>query len=350
MWLPPSWTLEPFVAAVVERWELGRREEVAVEAMVGSTNRLWRLSVGGGGAFVVKELGHERVDCPSVERRRRAAAFERHVFAGGRVAMPEPLPLPVPDGDGELFAVLPGSRDQPCLVRVHRWCDGVRPEPVDRPVATAAGEALAAIHDAGAAWSTEPSGTIRWWEQEPLAVIDRLRGSALDDVRERARALARAALDLIAEAEAVAGPGNAGDWVFSQADHKPQNSLLDPAGERLLVLDWDECAHCPPRLEAVESALRWAVASATPDEAFRSFLAGYAAGGRPAIVSLEERDFGKWVAAVLGWFAFQSRRVLGDWPTDAPHERREAEGMARWSLDELERTLRSLPTWARWAD
>jgi hypothetical protein len=334
-WAPTTATIEPFVVAVADRFALGRRRDIELTAMPGSANRLWRFDVGRE-AFVVKELSHERVD--GIDRRRRAAAFEQSVFEAGRLAMAEP----VPDLDDEIIAVVEGSRGAPVLARVHRWTDGRRPMPVPIAIAAAAGEALAVIHRQGAAWSTEATGSLRWWEVDPLVVIARLHDGPLADVAPDAAVIARDALTIASDAEAIEG-----DWVFSHADHKPQNALVE--GGALIVLDWDECGHCHPRLEAVEAALRWAVETEDAPAAFRAFLGAYAAAGGTPIVDLLPSDFGKWTAALLGWFSYQSRRVLGDWATDAAHERREAESMARDALGELRRTLRSLEVWASWA-
>jgi len=325
--------MEPFVVAVTDRFHLGPRRTIAVSAMVGSANRLWRFDVAQD-SFVVKELSHERTD--QIDRRRRAA-FERSVFEAASLAMPEPIV----DRDGDIVTVVQGSRGEPCIVRVHRWMEGLRTPAVTSSIAATAGAALAVIHDHGASWSTERAGSLRWWDQDPRAVIDRLHESPLRDIASAATALASEAIALVAEAENTVGP-----WIYSHNDHKPQNALVVDGA--VAVLDWDECGHCHPRLEAVESALRWAAESADMPGAFRAFLAAYAAAGTP-IVDLSERDFGKWVAALLGWFSFQARRVLGDWASDAAFERRQAEAMARDAVAELERTLGSISTWASWA-
>jgi Ser/Thr protein kinase RdoA (MazF antagonist) len=334
-WRPTFATIEPFVVGVVEAFGFGDRRRVGVTAMTGGANRLWRFDVSGAGCFVVKELSHERVDERQLERRRRAAAFERAVFDRAAVLLPEPLIAM----DGSIVRVLPGSRGGRCLVRVHRWIDGRRPSPVTEELAERAGAVLAAVHREGRAWSSPPTGSLRAWEQEPLDVIARLRGPAvLADVAGEASALAVDALALIASAEALPG-----GWIFTHADHKPQNALA--VGGEIALLDWDECRHCPPRLDAVDAALRWsAEAGGSEGAAFRAFLEGFGDLDGP----LDARDFGKWVADLLGWFGFQARRTLGDWPADTAHERGEAEALARTALVELEHTLRSIPEWTTW--
>ena len=329
-WTPTLATVEPFVRGISEQFALGARRDVAVSAMVGSTNRLWRFDVGPE-AFVVKELSHDDVD--QIDRRRRAASFERAVYEAGSLPMAEPLF----DRDDEIVTVAMGSRGEPCPVRVHRWIAGDAPKVTPR-VARAAGEALAAIHGCGSAWSTRPSASLRWWDQDPLAVAARLEEeeSPLRDIAGTAEAVIRRALVVVGDAEAIEG-----EWIYSHADHKPQNSLEVSGG--LAILDWDECGYCHPRLEAVESALRWSVAAAEPAVAFRAFLDGYG-----ELAPLEARDFGKWVAALLGWFSFQARRTLGDWPTETRFDRLEAETMARDTVDELEVALASLSLWSSW--
>ncbi|HUS22080.1 MAG TPA: hypothetical protein VMZ66_08735 [Aeromicrobium sp.] len=329
-WSPTLATIEPFVREVMDGFCLGDRSDVMVSALIGSTNRLWRFDVGGA-SYVVKELSHESVE--QIDRRRRAAAFERAVFESGALAMPEPLF----DRHNEIVVTALGSRGTHSLVRVHHWITGDRPADIPPSLAEAAGHALAVIHGYGRTWSTEPSGSLRWWEQDPLAVAGRLENSALSDIAGTAAALIGSAIEVIGDAESIEG-----EWIYSHADHKPQNALVVDAA--LAVLDWDECGHCNARLEAVESALRWSVAAEDPPGAFRAFLDGY--GG---ISSLSERDFGKWVAALLAWFSFQARRALGDWATDAAFERLEAEVMTRDTVVELERTLNSLSLWSSWA-
>jgi hypothetical protein len=81
-----------------------------------------------------------------------------------------------------------------------------------------------------------------------------------------------------------------------------------------------------------------------PPAAFRAFMKGY--GG---IGPLEQRDFGKWLAALLGWFSFQARRTLGDWPTETTFDRLDAQKMARDTLLEIERALTSMTLWTSWA-
>jgi hypothetical protein len=60
-WTPTLTTVEPFVGEIVERFQLGARRDVAVTAMIGSANRLWRFDVRLE-SFVVKELSHEGVE------------------------------------------------------------------------------------------------------------------------------------------------------------------------------------------------------------------------------------------------------------------------------------------------
>jgi uncharacterized damage-inducible protein DinB len=152
---------------------------------------------------------------------------------------------------------------------------------------------LAIIQAHGRAWSTEASGTLRfWWRQDPSAVVARSPRGPLADVAPSAATLLAAAIEVIVAAESLEG-----EWIYSHADHKPQNSLVPrPAAGAVAVLDWDECGHCHPRLEAVEAALRWAVAAGDPPVAFRAFLDGHGGVGE-----VHEHDFGKWVAALVGW-------------------------------------------------
>jgi hypothetical protein len=159
--------------------------------------------------------------------------------------------------------------------------------------------------------------------------------------RSDACAAVTSALDLITEAERTAG-----DATYSHLDHKPENSLLSDDG--LVVVDWDECGHCPPRLEAAESALRWA-GGAAPDVArFRAFVERYEIGGG-RLSPIEPLDFSKWLAALVGWASFSARRALGDHDDDEGElDHASAAAMAVDALCGLESSLRSLETWASW--
>ncbi len=251
------------------------------------------------------------------------------------------MPEPVVAADGEIVCPLTGSRGSIVPVRVHRWLDG---RPLDRPGCAClveAGRSLAAIQEVGRQVSRESTGTLAWWDTDPPAVLERLRtGPAPSVDYEDARAAIREALDVVEEGEALPG-----DWVFTHCDHKPDNSL-DVDG-RPAVLDWDECGCCHPRLEAVEAALRWAGEAQAGRRAFEAFLEGYSAAGGDA-ADLEPRDFAKWLAALVGWFAYQARRAMGDWEDENEAEREAAMRMALDTLRAIRPTLEKLPVWSGW--
>lgn len=323
-----------FVDDVVAAFGLGSTAGITVEPMVGSANRLWRFSTRRE-QFVVKEFAHDGGD--DLQRRRRAASFERSVFESALVRMPEP----VVTADGEIVVRVRGSRGEPLAVRVHRWLDGTSARRATLQAIEAAGAVLQVIQTAGAAWSAVPTGSIRWWDAEPpLEVVDRVRSSELAWATVEARPVVRDALEIVGMAEQIEG-----SWVYSHCDHKPENAFVvhgQPA-----VLDWDECGHCHPRLEAVEAALRWAAVPDPRRELFERFLAGYVRDGAN-LDQLSERDFGKWLAALLRWFSFQARRALGDWDSDTPDERTAAAAMAIDAVDGLRSALSALPTWSSW--
>jgi hypothetical protein len=280
--------------------------------MVGSANRLWRV-----GDVVVKELVH---DAPhDLDRRRRAGAFERAVFASGEVIMAEPLA-------GDLERVV-GSRGVELTVRRHRFVDGVRPSTTH---ASEAGRQLAVVQRHGAAWSTESKGSLHRWEVDPLVVADRL---GVD------KGVLRDALTIV-----DAGAATTGEWLFSHLDHKPQNCLVTGDG-RLVLLDWDECGHVHPRHEAVEAALRWSdVIDGEPDrDAFSAFLSAH---GTPLPIVVG--DVAKHAAAILGWFSYQGRRSLGEWATDTARDRHVAAELVDDVLGQIRRTVASVETWCNW--
>lgn len=327
--------MHAFVNDVADWLGLGPAGTIDVAPMVGSANRLWRFRTSDGD-LVVKELSHDAPD--DLHRRRGAAAFERAVFERNALAMAEPLI----GQDGELVALRRGSRGDAVPVRAHRWLEGAVIGGRGTAVLGSAGASLHLIQEVGAGWSTKDGGSLRRWDEDPLAVAKRLRASAHADVGARALQLGTDALDLIAEAESTSGP-----WVYSHLDHKPENSLA-VSGLRVAVLDWDECGHCHRRLEVVESALRWSQVGDDRATSFRTFLDGYRAAGGD-LPRLVPSDFGKWVAALLGWFSFQARRALGDFPTDTQRERSEAAAMAAATVGALRETLESVSEWARWS-
>lgn len=326
--------MEEFVEAVSKHFGLGPAGDARVTEMQGSANRLWRFDTRPG-SFVVKELSH---DAPKdLDRRRRAAAFERAVFDQRHVLLPEPIFAT----DGEIVAMLVGSRGVPCPVRVHRWVDGDRIYGSDPEFFRGAGISLGRIQQAGQDWSRQPNGSLRWWDEEPLVVIDRLvAADLLPDVPGSLRPVTESVLELLDGAEKLGG-----EWVYSHCDHKPENSLRVAALP--VILDWDECGHIHPRLEAVEAALRWAGGRAPEQAAFRALLDGYGEVAGP-VEALVEADFAKWLAALLGWFTFQARRALGDWPTETAEERAQAWASASRAWQGLRGSLANLPEWARW--
>lgn len=183
------------------------------------------------------------------------------------------------------------------------------------------------IQRVGSEWSSQPEGSLRWWDQDPLEVIGRLDVSGrLPTDKDQVLSVAHSTLDLIGAAEAFSGP-----WGYSHCDHKPENALSVvgvPA-----VLDWDECGHIHPRLEAIESALRWSgrrspgtTLTWPRQHLFVAFLEGYEQTGI-GIHHLEPPDFAKSLAALLGWFAFQARRSRAIGPLTVPPSGR---GQLRW--------------------
>lgn len=239
-----------------------------------------------------------------------------------------------------LVVPVAGSRGERSAIRLHRWFDGAPARSPSSVRCRDAGASLEMIQRVGATWSSRPTGDLRWWDVEPDEVLDLLAHSALADLAARASSPIHDALELIALAESVDG-----DWIFTHCDHKPENSMF--AGDLVVVLDWDECGHCHPELEAIEAALRWSNPDRPSREHFTAFLDGYRdAGG--VILEGSERSFGKWIAALTGWFCFQSRRAIGEWPADSAAERQGAESMANDAIAGLEFALGNLVTWAQW--
>jgi Ser/Thr protein kinase RdoA (MazF antagonist) len=323
-----------FGRRVCAAYGLGQ-DGIALTAMTGSSTRLWELRTPAG-RFVVKEFCYDTQDRSATLA--VSAEFEYDIWQSKALLVPEPVRAV----DGRLIVRLPGLREQELTVRVHRWLDGrAVPVPASRGVAAAAGESLAAIQQAGLTVGAQPCGSLRWWAWDLYQVLGRLTDAALlrPGQSDEVSGLLPQALAVVAAGERLPG-----GWGYTHSDHKPENSLL--VADRIAVLDWDECGYNHPRLEAVESALRWAGANdGEPDPAaFRQFMRGYESrAGRLGL--LAPADFAKWVAAVVGWFTFSGARALGAFD-DTEAELAEAAEMVVWSGEMLRRTMASLPRWA----
>ena len=246
------------------------------------------------------------------------------------------MPEPCPDSEGRYVRLMTGSRDFPVSVRVHRYVEGtlVR-RPVDSGVARQAGLGLAAIQNIGVRsglsapmkqlWQTADDSLLRRFQRRwPDIGVD--RGRVLHDAER-----------IAAERAPGARPSP------SHCDHKPENCLINDGV--LHVLDWDEAGCCDPRIEVVESGLRWSwTAEGTPDPGlFASFARGYRAGGRP-FPPLRERDWAKWIADLGSWYEFQARCSLGECSAVARAPGAAASAAAE-ALQGLARTLQHIPEW-----
>jgi len=324
--------IEHFVKQIAVDFGLG--EVFSFSTMRGSANRLWKFHTSGGD-FVVKEFPYDNIE--SISERGEAARFEANLIQNRFVVAPEPIC----DQDGEYISIRTSSRGSPCAVRVHRWFEGQPPLVDDQAVVVQAGCSLRAIQEAGRSWSVSPTGSFLQENSDVLAVLDRYSiSNSLNNIElGNAKGAIDNALELIHDGESLAG-----GWVYTHCDHKPENCLSQ--GGTIAVLDWDECGHCHPRLEAVEAALRWAGGAQPIRVRFMAFMIGYNASGQP-IEQLHELDFAKWFAALVSWFSFQGRRSLGDWPQVTELEKASAAEMARDTLLSLQSSLDALPNWTR---
>lgn len=329
--MDPLWT---FAERVAEHFGLGVPLGPPAPIPVSQANRLWKLSASAGD-FIVKEKAFDRPDAERLAGRRRAASFELGAYRGGL-----PVPEPMLSVDGEVIEELMGSRSVVVPVRVHRWVDAVPPDPPTSDEVGRAGELLAGIQRLGMGFEVGPRSDMYWWDEDPLVVLDRLS----EDDRGGWRVYG----GLVSEAMALIDEGvarSAGRWVYTHGDHKPENCLR-LAGRGLVVIDWDECGLNSERLEATESALRWAGVSAghVDPVLLRAFVSGYERAGGVSLEGLTPFDGAKWVAALAGWFSFMGRRSLGDYD-DTPPERAEARQGALWALQRLRSTMEELPGW-----
>jgi len=326
-----------FVARICLLFDLGDPQQAVIGSVPGNANRLWKLKTDQG-AFVVKEFRYTTKDKRWVNAITRAAEFEFEVWQTRRV----PMARPIRGKDGALVHLIIGSRGSPAVVRLHRWLDGMpvtRPVPV--PMAAAAGSLLSDIHNLGSRFANSARGTLRWWRWNPEGTLSRLQQVGLLDARSAQ--VGRAAL-LDAEVLIAAGEATPGRWIFSHYDHKPENALS--IAEALAVLDWDESALCHPRLEAVESALRWAGigdGKINPD-AFVAFVDSYQrCGGK--LGDLSPSDFAKCVASIVGWFEYLGRRALREFD-DNDDEAAAAAQEAVAAIASLGPTITEVYTWS----
>lgn len=328
-----------FISRICLLFNLGDPRSAVMNPLSGNANRLWRLATNEG-TFVVKEFRYTIEDIRWVAAICKAAEFEFEVWRTGIVPMPQPLR----GKDGAIVSVIIGSRGQQVAVRLHPWLDGV---PILKPVsvqtAVSAGALLSDIHGIGQSFANSNQQTLRWWRWDPEGSLLRLQKLGLFDAKTTKAA--RAAL-LEAERLITDGEATPGIWVFSHYDHKPENTLF--TGEVLTVLDWDESALCHPRLEAVESALRWAgIAEGKPHaDTFAAFIEGYRSRG-VQLGKLNPSDFAKLVASTVGWFEYLVRRALREFD-DNETEAMAAAQSAVAVIESLGPMLTEVHRWSLW--
>ncbi|CAN5606413.1 hypothetical protein BH10CHL1_BH10CHL1_03390 [soil metagenome] len=319
-----------FISSVAAEFNLA--EVVSVVEMSSSSNCLWQFTTTKR-IFVVKELPYN--DAEQSFDLRKAANFEATLIGEQRVLGP----IPVQNRSGDYVAVLTDSRGKQSPVRLHHWFTGAPPCLDDPATLANAGRTLRAIQTAGAAWSVRPKGSLQRWHPDPSLVLEHFLVSGhFDGVSSTT--LRHTVADALALVHA--GESMPGDWIYTHCDHKPENCLSQD--DVVAVLDWDECNYCHPRLEAVESALRWAGINDPNPENFGAFMTGYNALGTP-IETLHAPDFAKWIAGLLEWFCFQARRTLGEWPEVTETERITAAVLARDALATLQSSLTAIPRW-----
>jgi Ser/Thr protein kinase RdoA (MazF antagonist) len=310
-----------------------------ISPLPGNANRLWGIDCTPG-IFVVKEFRYTTHDSLWLAAVREAAEFEFLLWQRRTVPMPEPIRSP----DGVLIPVIAGSRGGPAAIRVHRWLSGAPiANPGCVPTAATAGALLSIIQAFGRGFRVSPTGALHWWRWDPKGILARLEGAGLIATR-----LAEKGRLALADANRLinAGEKTPGLWSFSHFDHRPENSLW--LGNEIAVLDWDEAAPCHPRLEAVESAVRWATRSngtICPD-AFAAFVAGYRKIGAD-MSRLQPSDFGKLVASMVGWFEYLGRRALKEFG-DTAEDVTAAQTEAASTLDSLSDTLIAIREMCEW--
>lgn len=328
-----------FIARICLLFNLGDPHSAVMAPLLGNANRLWRLDTDEG-TFVVKEFRYTTEDKRWVAAIRKAAEFEFEVWRTGIV----PMAQPIRGKDGTIVYVIIGSRGHRVAVRLHRWLEGTPVlKPVSVPTVAVAGSLLSDIHSIGLGFANSDQRTLRWWRWDPEGLLLRLQKLGLFDTKtvKVARAALSDAERLITDGEAT--PGR---WVFSHYDHKPENTLS--IGEALAVLDWDESALCHPRLEAVESAMRWAgiAEGKAHADAFVAFVEGYQSRGGQ-LSNLSPSDFAKLVASTVGWFEYLARRALREFDDNDAEALAAAQGAVA-VIESLGPTLTDVHKWSTW--
>lgn len=333
----PDEETDGLLRSVAQAYRLGRVSSWRAASLAATANHVIRLCTTEG-AFAVKVFQYTVTDDRWLTALHRAGEFELSVWESAHLQMPEP----VRNDRGEIFDTVP-SRAGRTLVRVHRWLDGSPLAlPQSKADAAAAGALLHRIQRLGALEGEAHSGALRWWRWDPHSVLDRLmaEGAVTPEVRDSGRETLTDAWELIRGAEHCAG-----SWWLSHYDFKPANCLL--ASNALSVLDWDEAAMCPPRQEAVESALLWAgyEEGECRRETFVAFLDGYQAAGGPLLGGLERSDFGKFIASAVGWFDYLGRCRVDGFPEARFVKDRPNPGAV---LADVRQRLDRIDTWRSW--
>jgi Ser/Thr protein kinase RdoA (MazF antagonist) len=313
---------------------LGDASELSLEVIAGGSNNLWRVS-GEPGVFVLKEL--RRAGPLAFAKLREAAAFENSLYRANVIEMAEPRL----DARGEVILPFERASGIQAFARVHRFVDGVPARTAvqncDRDLIESAGLSLARIQEAGCRWKSRSGESLRDGQQKALEIASRTQHGVPVVID---RGLISAALEILSEADATPG-----SWIFCHRDHKPENVLVRSGAP--VILDWDQCALCHPRLEAVEAALRWAGAPQPERLRFDAFVRGYTSYGA-SLSELRESDFAQWISGLLGWLSFQSRMACGEWPDATEAQRLQAAKLAVEAQEDLKRAVASLAEWVTW--
>jgi hypothetical protein len=257
---------------------------------------------------------------------------------------------------GHCLAELSDDPAEPSTIRVHEWVDGRAPRSGDDWAALAERVAtlMARIRALGMTCSETLAGTLAMQGDDGW-------GGLLARAEENGAAWSaelRDALPAIAELQALISQARLrGDaLLMGHRDADAKNVMIADDG-RLMLVDWDAAGPVSPRMEATNHAFTWSGAhedgieldgNSIDARIVRAFLTAYRdAGGGHFVV--ERDDFAEMFHGMLGWFAFNVRRALGERLNDASDQGL-GEGIARGGFRSVRRYQRSIDDWVRVAN